>query len=59
MLVMREIESGDKYKAYGLKAVPVWVFELINYRENQRYCSVINAVSGECSFVKTNGDVDK
>ncbi len=59
MLVMQEIESADKNKVYGLKAVPVWVFELINYQENQRYCSVINAVSGDCSFVKANGDVDK
>ncbi|MGN0633616.1 MAG: hypothetical protein ACI4JW_07065 [Oscillospiraceae bacterium] len=59
MLVMQEIESYDKNKVYGLKAVPVWVFELINYQENQRYCSVINAVSGDCSFVKVKGDIDR
>lgn len=59
MLVMHEVEGDDKNKSYALKTAPAWVFELVNYTEDQRYCCVINAISGDHSFVKVNGEINE
>ena len=56
MLVMHEVKTDEGNSANALKAVPAWVFEIMNNSEKQRYGCVINAINGDYSFVKLNGE---
>lgn len=59
MLVMHDVKTDEGNTAKALKAVPAWVFEIMNNSEKQRYGCVINAVNGNYSFVKLNGEEEQ